>query len=453
MLLDDLKKVTEGVYPFHMPGHKRQKKWLRDLYDTDLTEIAGADDLHAPSGIIYDAQRRAARFCGTISTIFLTGGSTCGILAAISALAKEGDGILIGRNCHKSVYNACKLNRLNTHFAYPELKPRLGCFGEITPAEISEKMQSFKARVVVITSPTYEGIVSDIKAISKVVHKNHGILVVDSAHGAHLGFHTYFPESARTLGADIVIESAHKTLPTLTGGALLHLCSHRVSYSAIQTQLGIFETSSPPYPILCSIERGLSAMTDQKLLKDYTARLDRVFGTKFKHLSLFESGCFDRSKLVIFCGDSNLNGFELQRILREEFLIETEMAMPTYLLAMTSVADTDKGFDRLISALSQIDGRLTKSKGSALLAIPKAIPVQPIYHTADITLLPTTDAVGKIAAEFVYAYPPGSPILSPGEIVSREILDYLDYLSACGGQIYSSEGNYPEKIAIFAEND
>lgn len=455
MLEKDIKKVTEGVYPFHMPGHKRQQEWLDRLYEVDVTEINGADNLHEPSGIIAEAQKRAARLYGTISTIFLTGGSTCGILSAISAVCKQGDGIIVARNCHKSVYNACLLNKLDAHFVYPVLKPRLGCFGEVLPADISTAMTESGAKVVVITSPTYEGILSDVKTIAQVVHKHKGILIVDSAHGAHLGFNKYFPESARALGADIVIESAHKTLPCLTGAAMLHLCSHRVSYGEIQNQLGLFETSSPPYPIICSIDRAVSRISAEDLFTPYTKRLDRLYSAvkELKHLSLFESAEFDQGKLVIFCGDSDINGFELKKFLLERYSIELEMAMPQYALAMTSIADTDEGFDRLFTALREIDKELSPCKNTALLLPPNAEKVMGLSASGEEMRLATAECIGKISAEFVYAYPPGSPIIAPGERFSDEILEYLCYLSASGAQIYSSRGLYPDFLSVLVEKD
>lgn len=455
MLEKDLKKITEGVYPFHMPGHKRQKEWLDGLYNLDITEISGADDLHEPSGIIAEAQRKAAKLYGSVSTIFLSGGSTCGILSAISAVTQENRKIVIGRNCHKSVYNACFINGLEVNFAYPALRPRLAVYGETTASEVAAALEKSGAKTVVVTSPTYEGVVSDIKSIAKVVHKAGGILIVDSAHGAHLGLCDYFPQSARNLGADIVVESAHKTLPCLTGAALLHICSHRVSYADVQRQLGLFETSSPSYPTVCSIDRALSRLCDGKLFADYITRLDSFYEKckELKHLSLFESGDFDRSKLVIYCGEANISGFELKKMLLDNFKIETEMAMPNYTLAMTSVADTDEGFNRLFAALKEIDSSLCKKTNPVLHLPPKAKTIKSMNLKSAVTLTSCQKAVGQVSAEFIYAYPPGSPIIAPGEELSAELLEYVKHLYATGAQIHSTIGKFPDFIAISQEKD
>lgn len=451
MLEKDISKITNGVYPFHMPGHKRQKEWLDGLIDTDITEITGTDNLHAPTGIIKDAQHRAARLFGTVATIFLSGGSTAGVLSSISALCGFESKIIVARNCHKSVYNACLLNHLEVTYVYPSTKHRLGVYGEVMPADIDKAMKESGAKVVVITSPTYEGIVSDIKTIAKTVHKNGGILIVDSAHGAHLGFNDYFPKSARELGADIVIESAHKTLPCLTSAALLHICSHRVSFAAIRSALGVYETSSPSYPVICSIDRALTKINETDLFTPYVKRLEDFYckAKGFKNLYLFESAEFDKGKIVISTENADINGFELKDILLERYKIETEMAMPNFALAMTSIADSDEGFERLISALSDIDKTLSISKTTSFLSAPTPKKVFEIYKNGETELSKVKDSAGKISAEFIFAYPPGSPIIAKGEQITKEILTYLDNLSSSGAQILSSNGNYPHYIEIF----
>ena len=449
MLEKDILKITDGVYPFHMPGHKRQKEWTDGLLDIDVTEITGADNLHAPTGVIRDAQHRAAKLFGTIATIFLSGGSTAGVLSSISAVCGFENKIIIGRNCHKSVYNACLLNHLDVSYVYPAVKHRLGIYGEVMPVDVDLAMKESGAKVVVITSPTYEGVVSDVKTIAKTVHKNGGILVVDSAHGAHLGFNDYFPKSARELGADIVIESAHKTLPCLTGAAFLHICSHRVSYLALQEKLGIFETSSPSYPIMCSTCRAVTAIKENDLFTPYVKRLEAFYekAGELENLCVFETADFDKGKIVISTENTNISGFELKKLLLENYKIETEMAMPAYTLAMTSIADTDEGFDRLIDALMDIDKTLSPAKKSFVSAPPKAKKIKELFGN-ESEFVKRAESINKVSAEFIFAYPPGSPIVAPGEEITPEILEYLDRLSATGAQVLSSCGNYPSFVSI-----
>ncbi len=454
MLEKKIQKITDGVYPFHMPGHKRQKMWTDGLYDLDITEISGADDLHEPAGIIKEAQIKASHLFGTISTIFLTGGSTCGVLSAISTLCQKGDSIVIARNCHKSVVNACAINDLNVEYVLPAVKPRLGIYGEVLPAEVDAAMKRSGAKTVVITSPTYEGVVSDIKTISKTVHKNGGILIVDSAHGAHLGFSDYFPKSARSLGADIVIESAHKTLPCLTGAALLHICSHRVSFSEIQKNLAIFETSSPPYPILCSIDRVLTEISHQDLFSPYVARLERFYeqAKALKHLKIFESADFDKGKIVISTENADISGFELKSRLLADYKIELEMAMPLYAIGMTSIADSDEGFERLIAAILEIDSTLDARKEPCLLYPPKPVLAQEgSDNSSALEILPLDKAVGRVSAEHLWAYPPGSPIIAPKELITQQLAEYISLLSSQGAHLYSSERKFPPFITVFGK--
>lgn len=455
MLEKELKKVINGVYPFHMPGHKRQKKWTEGLFDLDITEITGADNLHCPKGVLARCARNTANLFGTKNTLLLTGGSTCGILSAITAATRQGEDIIIARNCHKSVYNACIIGGLNTHFVYPLPFADLSCYGEVTPRQIEQKMLETSAKTVVVTSPTYEGVLSDIEGIAEVVHRHDGLLIVDSAHGAHLGFNEYFPKSARSLGADIVIESAHKTLPCITGAALLHVCTARANLTEkIKGQLSVFETSSPPYPILCSIDRFVTAAGKSDLFSDYVRKLEAFYDMvqSLSNLKLISADRFDRGKILISCKNASISGIELKNLLLDTYAIELEMAMPDYALAMTSLADTKEGFDRLAAALKQIDSQYPLGDSKATPAFPPvAQSLLPIFCDFEEELVPTLSCEGRICSEFVFAYPPGSPIIAPGEKISAEILSFISGLKECGTNILSSGGFFPDYLSVFKE--
>lgn len=455
MLEKDIKKVIEGVYPFHMPGHKRQSEWLEGLFDADITEIYGADNLHAPSGIIADAQKRAAELFGVTETLFLTGGSTVGILSAISAACGYDDKIIIARNCHKSVYNACIINRLKVSFVYPQSDCDLGCAGQVTPWDIAEEMDRSGARVVVITSPTYEGIVSDIESISKEVHIRGGVLIVDAAHGAHLGFNDYFPKSARQLGADIVVESAHKTLPCLTGAALLHICTEEVAASAVKRAVGIYLTSSPSYPILCSIDRFIYKASETDLFSSYKERLEAFYRISSVLTKLKIIRTDDPSKIIISTRGTSINGFELKETLLKDYKIELEMALPEYALAMTSMADSDKGLYRLAIALVEIDKKLSVCEKK-----PFYFPPKPKIRGCFTEKSPFASefvsfeqAVGRVSLDFIFAYPPGCPIVAPSEEITPEILEYIKGIINMKGQILSDGQFFPNAIRVCEEKD
>ena len=455
MLYSNIKNLTNGVYPFHMPGHKRNPLWTEGLLEADITEIAGADNLHAPDGVIKDAEKRASACFGTTATLMLTGGSTVGVLASISAVCNTGDRIIIARNCHKSVFNAVRMHSLDVSFVFPQIEHLLGCYGRVEPWHIADQMDKSGAKIVVVTSPTYEGVVSDIKAIAHEVHLRDGILIVDSAHGAHLGFSDYFPPSARHLGADIVIESAHKTLPCLTGGAYLHICTDSVRKGAVQQAVGTYLTSSPPYPILCSLDRFVSFEGKDKLFNAYVKKLDDFYS---KSASL---GCLkivktcDPSKIVISCSGANINGFELKDKLLMKYGIELEMAMPGYALAMTSVADTQEGFNRLLCALKEISSGLapTEKKRTPPPPMPKTRRSLTQRLPFACCLLPLGRAVGRVSCDSIFAYPPGSPIIAPGEEITEEVIEYLNILSASRAQILSDGEFFPEAICVFEEYD
>ena len=227
-----------------MPGHKRNEKFNIPSSDIDITEIDGFDNLHCPEDIIDEMQKDIARLYGFDKSIISVNGSTCCILAAISAVSKENGTIIIARNCHKAVYNACLINKLKVEYIEPEFNNEYGCYERITQKSIDKALQKHKnACALVITSPTYEGYVSNIKCSIP--------LIIDCAHGAHFGFAPYLPDQPK---ADIVIESLHKTLPALTQSAVIHINNSNL-YDKVKKYMDIFETSSPSYVIMASIDK------------------------------------------------------------------------------------------------------------------------------------------------------------------------------------------------------
>ena len=275
-LIDDLEEYAQSdYYPFHMPGHKRKSLAFPNPYEIDITEIDGFDNLHHATGIIKEAEVRGAELYHSKRCFFLVNGSTCGLLAAISAVTRRGDKVLVARNCHKAVYHALYMNELQAEYLYPSITKN-GIQGQITVEQVQESLyENPDAVAVILTSPTYEGIVSDVAKIAEVCHE-HGIpLIVDEAHGAHFGFGGGFPENAVKLGADAVIMSLHKTLPSFTQTALLHLTSDRIDEKRVERYLSIYETSSPSYIFMAGMDACIRLVTEngQKLFADYRNRL------------------------------------------------------------------------------------------------------------------------------------------------------------------------------------
>ncbi len=453
-------------YPFHMPGHKRNSPlFLSDAFSIDITEINGFDNLHHPEGLLKSRMEDAAKVYHADASYFLVNGSTCGILSAISAVANPGDTILIARNSHKSVYHAAYLRQLHLIYLYPESIPGCEINGGISPEKLKQQLiQSPEVKAVFLTSPTYEGIVSDITAIAKIVHLFQIPLIVDEAHGAHFGFCDAFPKSAITQGADLVIQSLHKTLPALTQTALLHQKGNLVSATRLKKFLSIYQTSSPSYLLMASIDHCLSILENQtNLIQDYADKLTTVRNelSTYHPISLEvinknkETAVFnvDNSKLLLTCRRHFLSGKTLYEILQDTYHLQCEMYMGSYVLAMTSCMDTEEGFIRLLSAVKEINQTLELQNLPSVSNPP--IQLQQFQLKTVLSLaeseqypsiwVPLAEAQDKISADFIYLYPPGIPFVVPGECFSKTVLQQILWYQKQGFEILGIE---KEKINI-----
>ena len=439
-IYDKLKDYSDSdYYGFHMPGHKRNLDMLKSTvpYKIDITEIEGFDDLHHAEGILKEAQIRAARIYHADETHFLINGSTVGILSAIAGVTKKGDTILVARNCHKSVYHAIYMNELNPVYLYPGFNHCAQLNTEVSVDDVREALDKYPSiRAVVIVSPTYDGVVSDVEAIAEAVHEKGIPLIVDEAHGAHFCFSDYFPVSAAELGADIVIHSLHKTLPSMTQTALLHRCSERVDRNLLVRFLGIYQTSSPSYVLMASMDACMYKIEQdgQRMFAEYTENLERARKRlrKGSCIRLVEPGDpamnvfdADRSKIILSTVHSTMNGRQLAEVLRQDFHLEIEMEAENYVIALTSVGDTEEGFDRLCRAVEEIDSRdsLKYSEEAvkkercrcaelnSLMRISCAMDALSERCTLE-------ESIGRISVEFAYLYPPGIPLVVPGEQIT-----------------------------------
>lgn len=444
--------ASQKMLPMHMPGHKQNKNAAPDLaafpLELDVTELPGLDDLHEPSGVLAQAMERAAAVWHSENSYFLVNGSTCGILAGIRAATHRGDTVLVARNAHRSVFHAIELCGLRPVFMQPPLL-REGCCGSLAPKTVEEALKKKPdARLIILTSPTYEGIISDVQTICRLGHR-HGIpVLVDEAHGAHLDLHPAFPGGAVQGGADLVVQSLHKTLPSLTQTALLHRQGNRIDGERLAHQLAVFETSSPSYFFLLSMDGCVRNLQPERLTPwaEALAQFRREAGS-WRHLRLMgkQEGVFlqDPSKLVISTIGTDLTGYELSRQLAEES-VQPELATSAYVLAMTGLGDTPATLERLSQALSLIDSRLretTPSSPQPLYPCPvMALPPEQALE-APFEMIPPEYAIGRISAEYLWAYPPGIPLVVPGERIGT--------LPREG--VRSTRGQYPEKIAVVLE--
>ena len=468
--------ASSGYYGFHMPGHKRSGSLTgADLpYEIDITEIEGFDDLHHADRLLKEAQSRAASVYHAEETHYLINGSTVGILSAVLGCTRKGEKILMARNCHKSVYNAVLLNELEPVYLYPGLLTGAELNGQIPPEKVERLLEEHPdIKAVVITSPTYDGVVSDIRSIADMVHKRGGVLILDEAHGAHFGFHPAFPENGNMQGADVVIHSLHKTLPSLTQTALLHMNGQAVDRKRVRKYLHMLQSSSPSYVLMAGIDECVRVLAErgEDLFAPYV-RLLRQTREKLRtlrYLSLIGTERCDLSKLVISAGEcvisdsgeiKKFTGKDLYNVLYEKYLLQMEMAAESYVIAMTSPADTEEGMQRLVSALTEIDGKLAPVNRQGYTPAQAEAPVngqiytpaqtetpvnEQIYTPAQAEALenteyiPLSECAGRVVLEYAYLYPPGIPLTVPGEKVSAETAEHLKQYEAAGFCVEGTE--------------
>lgn len=461
----------ENIVPMHMPGAKRNSeligRYMDDMpapYEIDITEIDGFDNMHNADGMIKKAFEKTAALYGADESLFLVNGSTAGNMAAICGVTDKGDSIIVARNCHISVYNAIILNELDANYVYPQYDDEYGYYKGISLREIKDTVEKNESmgkdiKAVVITSPTYEGNVSDIKNIAAYLHEHNIPLIVDEAHGAHFKFSCEFPQTAVEQGADIVINSVHKTLPSLTQTAVMHINYGYVNVSKVKRYWNIYQSTSPSYILMGSIDRCMSIIEKdgEYLFENYISKL-KILRNKLgqlKNIKLIDSD--DISKIVIGCD----NAKKLYDILLNEYGIQLEMSSLKYAIAMTSIFDSAEYYDRFYNALCEIDRRYNANninnsannnqnyaerynifnntssikkadikvniadfKNEALMSIAKALN-EGDKKGYDKIMMNDSSLYGRISAKMVYVYPPGIPILCPGEIISENVVNII----------------------------
>ncbi len=453
-IIDKLNGYCSNAIPMHMPGHKRNTElsgnggYLQKLCaDIDITEIDGFDNLNSPCGIIEQSQKNAAGLWGSAKTYYIVNGSTSGLLSALFACTVNCKKILVSRNCHKAVYNAVRIFELEPVFMMPETDTFTGACGSISPGTVEHALsENPDIKTVIITSPTYEGIISNIKKIAEIVHRYGAVLIVDEAHGAHLGLYGVFAENALMCGADIIIESLHKTLPSLTGTAVAHISKNlkdKTVAEEFERALTMFSTSSPSYLLISSIDSCVALMNSdgKKILNKWAENLRWFYSMSqnLKNLKIidpYKNSDRDPSKIII----TGMRGGRLADILRSEYRIEVEMAAPYYVLAMTGAGDTHETLSKLYCALEKIDNGLHGCDLPKTFPFPqipeRKITVNKAYKYKAVKIN-ATDAYGKISSEYIWSYPPGIPVIVPGEKVSQSISEYISFCQKAGIPLYS----------------
>lgn len=470
-LYDMLLRNAEGdIYPYHMPGHKRHG-WGRlpeAFYRVDITEIDGFDNLHQPEGILQFLQKKASELYGAEETYYLVNGSTCGILSAVSCALPFAGHILMARNCHKSAYYGAYLRHLKISYLYPHFMEEYDILDGVTAGQVREALErETDIGAVLVVSPTYEGRISDIADIAEVVHEKGIPLIVDEAHGAHLGLAEGFPQNSCQAGADLVIHSVHKTLPALTQTALLHVNGKLIDRERLRRFLHIYQTSSPSYPLMASIDNAL-----QYVLSEGTAAFER-FRLRYQKMLEDLARCRylrflpsetsqDIGKLLISAGQASITGKELYHILLEKYRLQTEMAAGCFVLAMFTVNDTEEAYRRMTSALLEIDAGLTSGKADGNDVRGESAGGNELQRRSGQNVIPLEQAwdmdteyvtlqagEGRYAGEFINLYPPGIPLVVPGEYMDEKTCRYISHcvrqgLTVQGIRIEEGDG-VPEK--------
>ena len=381
-------------------------------------------------------------------------GSSGGILSAIAGVFHRGDRILVARNCHKSVYHGMELNGLKPVYIWPDMDEKTGIYQGIRRQQVEEMLDQYPdIKGILLTSPNYEGIFSDVQGICEAAHKRGIPCIVDEAHGAHLRW-CGFKDSVE-LGADVVIQSLHKTMPTLTQTAQIHLNGTLISKERVRRMLTVYQTSSPSYVLMASMSLCMTWIEEegQQAFKVYGERIRKI-RERLKHLKIIEIYSpeleYDWGKFVISARHGGLNGPKLYALLRDRYALQMEMVSAEYVLAMTTVGDSEEGLQRLCEALEEIDGQLEVKTTCEKWHFQEGHPVR--YMEIDCAVEERSEKIGlcqaenRVSGDYIYLYPPGVPLVVPGEVIGKQQMDQIQYYLQKGLDVHG--GYSPEDGTI-----
>lgn len=444
---------------FYVPGHKRGKGisaqlsnlWGKEVFRYDLPELPEFGNLFPPTGIMKKAQELAAAAFGADQTWFLVNGSTSGVIAALLATCGEGEKVILPRNIHQSAIAGLIFSGAIPIFINPVYDPTFDLPYSITPGALKQTLTEHQdVKAILVVSPTYQGVCADIEALAAIAHSYHLPLIVDAAHGAHFGFHPQLPTSPLSCGADVVIQSLHKTLGALTQASLLHLQGTRVSATGLSSALQCLQSSSPSHLLFASLDaaRQQVATEGEKLLGKalHLAEQAKTAIKTLPNLSLLaptfpQPGCLeiDPTRITVNVSELGLTGFAADEILHKELAVTAELPTAKTLTFVVTFGNTMAEIESLIAALKELtqrklENRILFPELSELPPLPTSISPRKAFF-GEKTVLPLSETVGKICAELVCPYPPGIPVLMPGETIAIEAIDYLQQLLTCTNQI------------------
>jgi arginine decarboxylase len=469
-------RVRQPYAGFHTPGHQQGRGgagmllslWGAQTLAYDLAEIPGLDNLAAPETVIDQAQQLAAQAFAATQTWFLVNGSTVGVMAAILATCGEGEVILLPRNAHQSVIAGAVLAGVEPVFITPDLDPETGLVYPLTPERVVLALAQYpQARAVLVVSPTYEGLCGHISEIAAVVHAHDLPLIVDEAHGAHLHFHPQLPTAALDAGADLVVQSTHKVLAACTQAAMLHLKGARVAPERVSRALRLLQSSSPSYVLLASLDAARQQMANhgQTIYTDLLTKAAWIRQTLSQMPGLEvitpdhidpKKATLDPTRLTLDLRGWGLSGYQVDDYLDQHSQITAELPALQTLTFILSLGVSQADLVALVTALQQLAQHPPVATTSPLnpqpcVAIPQITTLACSPRQAFLAkpqMLPWAAAVGEISADWICPYPPGIPILLPGETISRETLDQLHRATQAGARLVGCSDPSLETLAV-----
>ncbi len=472
-----LEYYNNNTIPFHVPGHKKGDGMLNkfkefvgtNVLSIDVTVFKQVDSLHKPTGAIKAAQELAADAYNADYTFFSIHGTSGAIQAMIMSVVTQGEKIIIPRNVHKSVTAGVILSGATPVYMQPEIHEEVGVALNVTPETVRKTLELHSdAKAVLIVNPTYYGVSTDIKKIADIVHEYNIPLIVDEAHGPHLQFNNRLPISGMNAGADICAQSTHKIVGSMTQSSMLQVRKGFVDVNRVKTVMSLLQTTSPSYILLASLDAArMQLATEGKELLDETIELasyarERInkikgfycFGAEvLKKSAAYD---FDPTKITITSKELGLSGYEVERILAEKYFIQPEMSDLYNILCVFSFGDTKEKVDSLINALEEISRNQDYEAARSIQIInmphiPESVLTPREAFNSKAVSMPLVDSLGQISAEFLMAYPPGIPILCPGEIITKEIVTYVQELKNANLYVQGTED--PEVVNIKVVSD
>lgn len=455
--------VDEDLISFHVPGHKLGKIYNRlgytsiieKIYKMDTTEIIETDNLHSPDGIIKESQKRASKAFKSDKTYYLVNGTTSGIQASIMTVCSPKDKLIVNRDCHQSVINGCILGDVKPIYINSNINKKNNIIEGINIDEVINVIDSnLDARAILLTYPTYYGCTYDLKAICDYAHDRNMIVIVDEAHGAHLGLSDKLPKTSLEQGADIVIQSTHKTLPSFTQSSMLHINGNRVDNNKLEMNLRIMQSSSPSYSLMSSLELAVDIYINngKELMKELLVNIDNFKDSIKDNIPIDIYNDYDKTKIFIESKKLGLTGYKLEEILRYKYNIQVELSNYYGVLLICTIGNVSSDFELLKKSLIDIYDKYNKDIFLEEVIYPRDIPIQ-VLTPREAFYKPKKsvkiyDSIGMISGEYIIPYPPGISLLSPGEIISKDIIDYVVYCNQNGMSVSGMKDSKLEFIQV-----